>query len=266
MHGTIEGNGAPDVEEMDDETVGDHGIALRRRRVEHGVVAALVVIVLAAIALLGFRSGADEQDEVEERPAGAASATTTEASTTTTPDATDQGAAPAEPAAPTDPAAPPQVPAEPVHEHEDAPAVLADGKHPVYLTDLDVQGGTLGFDLVQWLTDDAAIAYVEAHPDEYPGLYQEIEELGSYPYDSLVANDNPRLRTLPLSDHPQVVVVFSNATGYEVFPHTIELDELPGYLDDHDDQLEHEGTLSNSVFWLTVHDGEIVAIEEQFQA
>jgi hypothetical protein len=258
MHGTIEGNVAPDVEEMEYETGGHQGAARRRRRIEHGVIAALVVVVLAAIALIGFQSGADEeQDRSTGRPSGTASATTTEAPATTAIPASEN---------PGDPATPPQPPAEPVHENEQAPAVLEDGKHPVHLTGLDTAGGTLELDLVQWLTDDAATDYVEAHPDEYPGLYDEIEELGSYPYDSLVVNENPRLRTLPLSDQPQVVVVYSEAAGYEVFPHTIELAELPGYLESHGGAVEVEGALSNSVFWLTVHGGEIVAIEEQFSS
>jgi hypothetical protein len=242
MHGTIEGNVAPDVEEMEYETGGHQGAARRRRRIEHGVIAALVVVVLAAIALIGFQSGADEeQDRSTGRPSGTASATTTEAPATTAIPASEN---------PGDPATPPQPPAEPVHENEQAPAVLEDGKHPVHLTGLDTAGGTLELDLVQWLTDDAATDYVEAHPDEYP----------------LVVNENPRLRTLPLSDQPQVVVVYSEAAGYEVFPHTIELAELPGYLESHGGAVEVEGALSNSVFWLTVHGGEIVAIEEQFSS
>jgi len=268
MNGTIEGDVAPDVEGMDHRTGNDHDIVRRRRRIEHGVIAALVVVVLAAVALVGFQSGADEkQERAAGRPSGTASATTTGAPTTTEtrPEATDQ-AGTGETPVPAAPATPSQPPAEPVHEHEVAPAVLEDGKHPVHLTGLDAAAGTLQFDLVQWLTEDDATEYVEAHPDEYPGLYDEIEELGSYPYDSLVVNENPKLRTLPLSDQPQVVVVFGDAGDYQVFPHTIDLAELPDYLERHGGTIETEGALSNSVFWVTVHGGEIVAIEEQFQS
>jgi hypothetical protein len=153
-------------------------------------------------------------------------------------------------AAPTDP--------EPARPTTD----LEDGRHAVHLTGIDAPGGALEVDVVQYLTDEAADEYVEDHPDEYPGMY---EEEGGYPYDALVVNENPRLRTLTVSPDAQVVVIQRDNSTYD--PHTIAFAELPAYLAPQQEVLEPgDDRISYSVFWLTIHDGEIVAMEEQFQA
>jgi hypothetical protein len=261
MHGTIEGNEAPDVEEIEYQTGEDHQIAQRHRRVEQGVIAALVVVVLAAIALIGFQSGADEKDDsAADRGREAAATTTTEAPTTEAPTTEAPTTAPTTaPAAPGAPAATGERP-----QQAEQSQVLEDGRHPVYLTGhhLTETERTLEFDLVQWLTGDDAIEYVEAHPDRYPGLYDEIEELGGYPYDQLVVNDNPRLRTLPVIDDPQITVIRTPDSSYSA--HTIGLAELPDYLRQF--APADSPNLSYNVWWITVHDGEIVALEEQFQS
>src|SRR5262245_45477054 len=64
----------------------------------------------------------------------------------------------------TTPAASPSVGSE---EGAGAAPVLADGRHPVYLTGLDVSGRKVTFDLVQFLTgEEAKKAWIAAHPDE----------------------------------------------------------------------------------------------------
>ena len=255
MRGTIEGDDALGVDEIGYETYEDD-TARRHRAAGHWVIAALVVVVLAAVALLGFRSGAGEQT-----PAASRAPATTQPDPPTTAAPADQTPAPA-PTTPTttaEPATP--APAEPA-EHATPPPVIEDGRHPAYVTGIDAGASTLEFDVVQYLTGHDADEYVEAHPDEYPGLY---EEEGGYPYDALVANENPRLRTLPVTADAQVVVLQTDQSTYSA--HTIRFADLPGYFAQHSiGYEENDNRLFYSVFWLTVHDGEIVAMEEQFQA
>src|SRR5262245_9640967 len=44
--------------------------------------------------------------------------------------------------------------------------LLADGRHPVFLTDIDVDRQTVEFDLVQYLTGAEQEAYEAAHPTD----------------------------------------------------------------------------------------------------
>jgi hypothetical protein len=135
----------------------------------------------------------------------------------------------------------------------DAPepeSVLEDGRHPVALTDVDVAGATVEFDLVQFLTgDEANSAWAEQHPTEPPGA----------PNDYLVVNDNPRLRTLPVVSGVPVTVAYLDPRGEESSPITFA--ELPGYLSRYDSGASE---YSGNTFWLTVHDGTIVDIHEQW--
>jgi hypothetical protein len=49
------------------------------------------------------------------------------------------------------------------------PAELEDGRHPAYVTAIDVAGGSVTVDVIQFLTGVAAVeAYAEDHPDD-PG-------------------------------------------------------------------------------------------------
>ena len=254
MRGTIEGNEAR--VDTDDDAGWDQPVGLRRRP-EQWLIAALVVVVLLAIALLGFRSRADEDDDPAGRASGEEAATstarpTTAAPATSAPPTTD---APATPAAPGPPATPTPSP-------EPTGATLEDGRHPVYVTAVGGSGATVQFDLIQWLTDDAADEYVEDHPDQYPGMY---EEEGGYPYDALVVNDNPRLRRLPVVDGATAVVLYGEAADdWAIVNRTIPVGDLPAYFAAH--QTADDRKLSASVFWLDIEDGRITSIEEQFQS
>jgi len=218
--------------------------------VGRGVVVVLVLAVVAAGALLGLRSGGNDDSEPSSSRAAAPTAPPTTAPTTNHP--ADQA---------------PAAPAPGRSNGTDAgsgsgsgeAASIEDGRHPVYLTGIDTTAGTLEFDVVQWFTGDAAIEYVEAHEDEYPDGYEAIEETGHLPYDDLmVVNENPRLRTLQVAPDTEVQVLQGADGGY--LPHMIDFAELPAHFEQHDYQLGEYYT----VFWLTVRDGEIVAIEEQF--
>jgi hypothetical protein len=134
--------------------------------------------------------------------------------------------------------------------------VLEDGRHAAFLTELDVAGSTVEFDVVQFLRgQDAERAYAERHPGEPSGVDN----------DYLLLNDSPRLRRLPVMPGAMVTVVFDPAArgapgGGCCGPNPIALADLPAYLGPE----EEDGHLGYSLFWLTVHDDTVVAIEEQF--
>jgi hypothetical protein len=128
---------------------------------------------------------------------------------------------------------------------------LEDGRHPAYLTSLDVGGHTIEFDLIQFLTGDQAnAAYHEDHPDDPGGV----------PNDYYIVNDNPRLRTLPVAAGVAVSVVSTSESAND--PHSITFEDLPGYLSGN--PIPEEGRLWYNPFWLVVEDHTIVAIEEQY--
>ena len=131
--------------------------------------------------------------------------------------------------------------------------ILPDGKSPVYLTKIDAGKRTITFDLIEFLTGDAAKqAWQKANPGSTDGP----------PNDYFIVNDNPKLRTLPVADPVQFLVVdqehpsgiadksisFEGATAYFVALKP--------------DQSDHR--LSYDPFWITVSHGVVTKIEEQF--
>jgi hypothetical protein len=132
-----------------------------------------------------------------------------------------------------------------------AGAALEDGRHPVYLTGIDMPARTITLDLVQFLTgDEAKRVYAEDHPEDPSGP----------PNDYYIVNDNPRVRTLPVLAGADVTVVWSEPgnLGQE----TISFEELPDYLAD--DVAPSDPYLWYDPFWLTVDDGRVIAIDEQY--
>ena len=198
------------------------------------LVAGFVVVVLAAVLGVGLLDDGSDGDAGDSRDAGV---TATEPDTELAPGTTAApGASDAVTPAPTTAPTPTEAP------------VLADGRHPVFLTGLDVGRRTVEFDLIQWLTGEAAReAYTADHPDD-PGYP---------PNDFYIVNDNPRLRVLPVAGDVTVTVL---EHGFE--PMDIAFEELPAFLADN---LVPDGaSLWHNPFWLTVSDGTITAIEEQY--
>ena len=212
-------------------TDGGAGRPAHRRRPWMAVAAGVAAIALAAVLAVVFVD--DDGDDGAHRTA-TTEEPASQAPTTAAP-ATDEPATSAEPAMPppaTDP-------------------VLADGRHPVYLTGLDVVGGTVEFDLIQFLGGaEAEEAYHRDYPDAPPGLP---------PNDYYIVNENPRLRVLPLAPGAPITVLDWNA-GFE--PRTIGFADLPAALAD--DLYPDDGRLWPTPFWLTVEDGAVTAMEEQF--
>jgi hypothetical protein len=119
------------------------------------------------------------------------------------------------------------------------PAVLADGRHPVYLKTVDPAGRTVSFDLIQFYQGDQAT--VEAAKD-----HQESPP----PNDYYIRNINPKLRTLP---------VRADAT--------ITANQIAGSNQDVPVTLAKLATLTREhspVFWITVRHDQVLKIGEQW--
>lgn len=127
---------------------------------------------------------------------------------------------------------------------EEAPASLVDGRHPVFLTKIDVAAKTVTFDLVVFLTGAEATA---AAKKDHPGTDADDFALNGY----YIVNNNPLLRTLPIA--PGVTVREVNLST--PLPDLLQPTTLA--------QLSTEDTKGRP-FWLTVDKGQITKIEEQF--
>ena len=205
-----------------------HGEEDRRRWIIGAAIAVvvLVVAVIAAVATWG-----DDETSTSGTSATEAPRATETAPPTTAP----EPIAPAPAPSPTD----------------QGGVVLEDGRHAAMITGLDVEGRTVEVDVIQFLMgDEATAAYREDHPDD---------PTGSPDNDYYVINDNPRLRTLPVVDDAAVTVVSTSVSAND--PHAIAFEDLPGYFATHQGSA---GQLWYNPFWLTVDDGRIVAMEEQY--
>jgi hypothetical protein len=118
---------------------------------------------------------------------------------------------------------------------------LDDGRSPVLLTTVDVAGRKVTFDLIElYLGFDAEKEWRKDHPGatEVPPLN------GHY-----MRNNNPRLRTLPVSADVIVKVAESDPSNPRLLPYA----DLPKFVAD-----------GHRTFWLTVKGGTITLMEEQF--
>jgi hypothetical protein len=146
------------------------------------------------------------------------------------------GGAPATTAAPAPTAATPTT---------SEPVVLAAGRHPVYLKTVDSDRRTITFDLIQFFTGEAAIKAAAEDGEESPP-----------PNDYYIRNVNSRLRTLPVwSDAPITVnVLAAQSTGSSTKDVSVTLDKLASYF-------PNRGT---APFWITVEQGQVTRIAQQF--
>ena len=130
------------------------------------------------------------------------------------------------------------------------PAVLADGRHAAYLTHLDVDRRALVFDKIDFLTGAAAKKeYRKQNPAETDGP----------PDDYLIVNNNPLVRTLPIAPGATVLIVdLSGDNGVATKKTTLAA--LPAYFATNKDGKY----LWYDPFWLTVKNGRITGLEEQF--
>jgi hypothetical protein len=132
---------------------------------------------------------------------------------------------------------------------------VPDGKNAAFLTRVDTSAKTVTFDVVQFLSDDAATeAYNRDHPGETEGPPE-----GYY-----IVNDNPQLRTVPVSPQVQVKVVDFDAP--DAATKTIKFADLPRFFANNSQYKPNPGEkrLATNPFWVTVSHGQITVIEEQY--
>ena len=125
------------------------------------------------------------------------------------------------------------------------PAVLPDGRHPVYLKSVDPDQQTITFDLIQFYSGDAATKAAAEDNKESPP-----------PNDYYIRNVNSRLRTLPVRTGAPITVnvLAAQSTGSSTKDVSVTLDELASYF-------PNSGT---APFWITVEQGQVTKIAQQF--
>jgi hypothetical protein len=134
-----------------------------------------------------------------------------------------------------------------------ASPVLADGRSAAYLTGLDTGGKTVTFDLIEFLTGDAAEAeWKKQHPGGPEGPDNGY----------LIVNNNKKLRTLPVAADAKVQVL---ATLGSPEQKAIGFAALPASLKEQTKGLPLTPPhITAMPFWLTVKDGTVTRFEEQF--
>jgi hypothetical protein len=122
---------------------------------------------------------------------------------------------------------------------------LPDGRHAVLIKRADAIHRQVTVDVIQlFLGDDAARAAAEDHAAEVPP-----------PNDIWTRNESPKLRTLPVASRATITV---NVHGWTEYTNTGKdahksLDQFAA--------IEH---LDDGMFWLTLTDGRVTRIAEQF--
>ncbi|MFG2041631.1 hypothetical protein [Dactylosporangium sp. NPDC048998] len=131
--------------------------------------------------------------------------------------------------------------------------VLADGRSAAYITGLDTTHNTVTFDLIEFLTGDAAqAAWKKEHPEDPNGLDN----------DYMIVNNNKTLRTLPVAASAQCVVL-KTLGGTDT--KTISFAAFPAFLTQQNKGMAlTPPNLAVLPFWLTVQHGTVIKFEEQF--
>jgi hypothetical protein len=130
---------------------------------------------------------------------------------------------------------------------------LEDGRHFGYVRAVDVDAGTIVFDLAYWLSgEEADRAYQEA-----------TGETGHVPNDYYVVNDNPKLRTLALAPDVRVRLLDWNDCCDTFFDADLDVWAQAIETNEHIEDGGHEYS-NNTQVWITVQDGVVTLIEEQY--
>jgi len=107
---------------------------------------------------------------------------------------------------------------------------------------------TMRIDYVLWLTGPEAAAAAAAHGDESPP-----------PNDYYVVNDNPRIREFPIRNGIPVTVVTNDDGTSDSEGHTITLDQWVAALSG-----PNAHAFKATIYWVTITDGTVTAIEAQY--
>lgn len=136
----------------------------------------------------------------------------------------------------------------PTQSPSPSPPALPDGRHFVYVKKLHgtPPDATFTFDLAEFLTGEAAAQAAAEHGDESPP-----------PNDYYIVNDNPKLRTMPVAPDVTIQAIdWTNCCELTDVPYTDWASSLTAPTD---------ALLGMATqYWITVTDGWIVAIEEQY--
>lgn len=139
----------------------------------------------------------------------------------------------------------------------ESPAVegaLEDGRHFGFIRSVDVSGRTIEFDLAYWLSgEEANEAYHEA-----------TGETGPVPNDHFVVNDNPRLRSLWLSPELRLRLLDWNRCCDTFFDGDLALFAQAIEIQSDVTDLNGRRYSGLSQWWITVRDGVVTEIEEQY--
>jgi hypothetical protein len=128
------------------------------------------------------------------------------------------------------------------------PNELPPGRNFVYTRQADGPGGTLTVDLAYYYTGQEAADQAKAHGDESPP-----------PNGYYIVNDNPKLRTVPVSSTVVVRYIPENrccalkSGTWDAFAAAAAGSAPAGY-----------PNMDYTPWWVTVVDGEIVLIQQQF--
>lgn len=134
-----------------------------------------------------------------------------------------------------------------------APTVLPDGTYFGYVQSIDTASGALAFDLACFYTGEEANEQAAQRGDEVP-----------VPNDVYIVNDNTKIRNLTVDPSVELVVLDWNSCC-EPKPGA-DLDDFASALGN-DDFVEIGGRSyagSLSPYWVTIEDGVVSRIEEQF--
>jgi hypothetical protein len=134
-----------------------------------------------------------------------------------------------------------------------APDSLPDGRYFGFVRDVETASGTMAFDLACFYTGEEANQQAAMRGDEVP-----------VPNDVYIVNDNPGTRPLTLAPSVELRLIDWNDC----------CDTAPGAdLDAFASTIDSNGftniggwryTGQNSPYWVTIQDGDVVLIEEQF--
>ena len=201
------------------------------------VPVAIALIALLAGGLIGWWARTAEVAELEERLAEAETTPTVEP-------AVDESR---EEVSTETPAETPET--EPQPEPEPGPDASASGREFCYVTNIEstVEGTFITVDYALFLTGDEAAAEAAARGDESPP-----------PNDYYIVNDNPRLRTFPVKAGIMVQVHHGDPN---LEAHTITFGQWQDRFIGMSPGLE---VVRHVPYWITLEDGVVVAIEEQY--
>lgn len=144
-------------------------------------------------------------------------------------------------------------PANPGCSGTPAPATLADGTYFGFVESIGMGSDAMAFDLACFYSGDEANEQAAQRGDEVP-----------VPNDVYIVNDNPATRDIPVDPGTELRLIDWNACC-ETSPGA-ELDALGTAIAEGDfveiDGRRYAGGLSP--YWITIEDGRVVLIEEQF--